>query len=164
MIKKLDETLKNNYSKNEKQEQYYALVIKYKDTPSIDSIGLHLKIIESNGFCWFGKIGKNTAPISVITIANKLPAEVILYSKSNAYRCICTDIQYKKPSEKAYPLYYEDIWKENNEAMSIFFKFISIKKMKTAELEKYIVESNKNNLLHSLKKGSMTCVLARRII
>lgn len=146
-----------------KENQPLALVVKYKENPASDSIALHRKIIDEKGFCWFGKIGKNTAPIAVITISNSLPAEVILYSKNYVYRCVCTEIIYKKPKEKAYPLYYEELWKENDEIMSIFFKFIKIEQINMDMLNKYIVESNKNNLLNSLKKGSMTCVLAQKI-
>ena len=47
-----------------------SLVIKYKEDITKDYIGMHKKIIEEKGYCWFGKIGKNTAPIAVITGSN----------------------------------------------------------------------------------------------
>ena len=100
-------------------EKHHHLVVRFSDTMfgMGDVAALHNKIVNEQGFVWFGKLGQTIAQKRVDMlneqVAKNIPTYLYLVKgnrkKSTAYRADLLSISREEPEDKAfYPAYYAE--------------------------------------------------------
>ena len=103
-------------------DEIKTIILRYRDLSSKDTIGLHQKIIQKEGFVWWGWWAKPQEKVctdvfqNLNDIADKETLEVFLLDsgKLELRRAVCTEIVYSakgdfinSPLKKATPTYYK---------------------------------------------------------
>ncbi|MDD5792673.1 MAG: hypothetical protein PUD22_08830 [Erysipelotrichaceae bacterium] len=127
------------------------LLVRYSDFLFSNCIEEHKKIIEKNGYCWFGKVGKQkpSKKFCDIVLKNERPM-IFLHSAKKCYICDVENIVFEKPDDNAYPEYYNDILYDKGNYPSAYFKIRSCYEIEKAVLSNFIVSSSRNLLPSSL--------------
>lgn len=117
------------------------LVLRYSLNIRKTIIEDHKEVIDSEGFCWFGKMGSVTSNhiIDAVLAASK-PA-IVLYKKGHLYLCSFEAITTNKP-QSGIPTYYESEYV----IPSCYFKLTEIEEAPLELLEHLIVRSSKRKL------------------
>ena len=110
------------------QENEELILIRYSDMYGKDTIKEHKKIMEKQGYCWFGKIGKKSSKGHINELLKMSQPKILLVSKQAAYVAEISDIGYDIP-ESNYPIYYKEELFAKNVYPSIYFKIIGLKKI-----------------------------------
>lgn len=99
----------------------YFLVLKYSLEYEPQCIALHQEIIEKNGYCWFGKVGKSPSASIIERVMSEKKAALVLYRKGQIHLCTIDDVSYSLQT-KAVPEYYL----KQRISPSVYFKLCSI--------------------------------------
>jgi hypothetical protein len=126
-------------------EKHHHLVVRFSDTMfgMGDVAALHNKIVNEQGFVWFGKLGQTIAQKRVDMlneqVAKNIPTYLYLVKgnrkKSTAYRADLLSISREEPEDKAfYPAYYAE--KEIIQYMKAWMKVGKIEAIEMTEMAK----------------------------
>lgn len=127
------------------------LLVRYSDFLFGNCIEEHKKIIDKNGYCWFGKVGKQkpSKKLCDIVLNNERPM-IFLHSAKKSFICDVETIVFDKPDDNVYPPYYNDILFDKNNYPSAYFKIKSCYEIEKNVLDNFIVSSSRNFLPSSL--------------
>lgn len=134
------------------------ILVRYSDFLYKNCMNDHLSVLEKNGYCWFGKVGKQkpSEKFAGLVMSEERPL-IILHSKNDAYICDLAEVSYERPVDGIYPQYYEDVLFKQNNNPSAYFKITSLIKIEKGVLSNFIVSSSRNELPVALK-GSMNSI------
>lgn len=121
------------------------LLLKLGNTPGIDCIMEHRKIIEKYGYCWLGKAGKISSQKNIMWVLKEDNPILLIYINRELYICRLTDVSTEVPTE-AVPSYYEEYLYEQCIFPNMYFRITSIDEYDITNLEKYTVVSTGNNV------------------
>lgn len=129
-----------------------VLILKYGTSNMYDCIERHKEVIDKNGYCWFGKIGKMPGESKVKEILEQEVSQIVLYSQGKAYICDIDSYKISKPNA-CYPSYYESYLFSRNIVPSMYFRLLSMKKLDTEELAKCVISKSGRNVLETLSRS-----------
>lgn len=121
-----------------KHEQKF-MILRYSNSIVHDCISQHKGLINSLGYCWFGKIGNiPSEKILHAVYAEKDPC-IVLYKKGDSYLCQTDGYSTERP-EIGYPEYYD------TEVLnpSVYFRLTSIEKCNDDLFKNSVVISTGN--------------------
>jgi|GEM_PF-524360 len=129
------------------------LLLRYSDFQGNDTIKEHQKVIETQGYCWFGKFGKKISPKYLSTfMEDNTPCTVFLYTAGVLHKCQMNEVSYERP-DSGYPDYYDSfLFQKENFTPQVFFKLTSIEPITLDSLEQYVVVSSGKAIIYDLKK------------
>ncbi len=137
------------------------LIIRYSDFLHANCIDDHINVIKTNGYCWFGKIGKQKPSL---LFCNKVLKEeqpmIILHSSKKTYLCDVTEIVYERPSDGVFPQYYFELLFGKSNEPTAYFRIISCVEIEKSILYNFIVSSSKNPLPDALRSSMNSLFLA----
>lgn len=128
------------------------LVVRFGTNIIENCIERHQEVIESKGFCWFGKIGVVPSQKVLKALMDQETPSMLLYTRNHAYECKLLECNTDKPSS-GYPHYYEDELFESGMEPKSYYKLASIEEVPISELDNYIVVSSRNRLMTTLNKS-----------
>ena len=132
----------------------YTIALRYSDNfaPKDGTIACHQRLIDENGFVWYGKIG---TPLSDKVInnlmSNKNPKVLLIKSGGADRHWAYIESIVKNAPIKGYPDYY----KEKAAAMKCWLKIIKIEKADRKVMSECVVISS-GQLLSGVSKHSMS--------
>lgn len=129
-----------------------VLILKYGTNNMYDCIEKHKELIEKNGYCWFGKIGKMPGETKVKEIMDQEISQIVLYSQGKAYLCDVEGYQIDKP-DKGYPAYYDSFLYARNIMPSMYFRLSSLSELKIEELSKCVISKSGRNVIETLTRS-----------
>jgi len=123
----------------------HFLVLKYNTTIEPKCIELHQEVIERNGFCWFGKVGKYPSKLILEKVLGEENPAMILFAKNRAHICGLEGVSFSKEKEGV-PSYYE----EKYIIPDIYFKLKFIEPIEIDSVSNAVVCSSGKKLKDSL--------------
>ncbi len=134
------------------------LLVRYSDFLYKDCIDDHIEVINQNGFCWFGKVGKQkpSKKFCDVVLSEEYPM-IILHSAKKAYICDVEEIIFDTPQDGCFPKYYKSVLFDKGNEPSAYFKISSCIEINKSVLSNFIVSSSRNSLPNSLH-GSMNSI------
>lgn len=132
------------------KEGQKTLIIRYGK--KADCIEKHKEVIESIGYCWFGKIGVVPGRKAITSVQAEDNPMIILYSQGKGYIAFFKEITYQCPTE-GYPQYYEEELFEKLIFPKCYFKITAIEKIETADLAKFRIVSSGNDAISTLGRS-----------
>ncbi len=134
------------------------LILRYATIIEKDCIKKHQEILESEGYCWFGKIGNVPSKKILDAVFEEETPTLVLYKKGAAFICELISCSPNKQS-KAYPAYYDS----EKIYPSIYFKLKSITKCDDNLFHDSIVVSTGNFAEDALYHSRIPFMLAQYI-
>ena len=128
------------------------LILRYGANIISDCMKLHHNVIEREGYCWFGKLGRAPSDKVIHEIMMDGEGCVVLYAREGTYVAKVTEITDKKPL-RAYPEYYNALLFDEGYIPSLYFRLTDLKPINAGELQNLVVSSSKNNLVDTLNKS-----------
>lgn len=128
------------------------LILRYGTNIISDCMKLHQEVINSEGYCWFGKLGRAPSDKVIQQIMEDGEGYVVLYAREGAYGAKFTEVTDKKPLT-AYPEYYNALLFDEGYIPTVYFKLLDLKPLATGELQNLAVSSSKNALVDTLNKS-----------
>ena len=134
------------------------LLVRYSDFLYSNCIDDHIEVIKENGYCWFGKVGKQkpSQKFCDMVLKDEKPM-IFLHSAKKAFICDVEEIIFEKPEDGIFPSYYREILFDKGNEPSAYFKITSCDEINKSVLSSFIVSSSKNHLPSSLH-GSMNSI------
>ena len=128
-----------------------TIALRYSDNyaPADGTIIEHQKIIDANGYVWYGKFGNKISPSVVEDIlASREPKIIFIKSGfSELFYAYIQDIQYNLNDYTSVPKYY----KADYGRVGVWFKINKFEKINMEEIKKYYIVSSKKRLDDSTK-------------
>ena len=91
----------------------YSIALRYaeKFAPDEGTIKAHQKLIDSNGFVWYGKLGNPVSDANIAKIMSQENPRILLIHSGgqDRYWAYITDIKKKQPLDGEFPEYYRSI-------------------------------------------------------
>lgn len=128
------------------------LLLRYSDARGIDTVKEHIEVINSDGYCWWAKIGKQPGLSHLQAIMEQNEKIAFLYSKRRLYKAKLISISMERPKQN-FPAYYEKQIFNTNVEPSLYFAFDSIEKVPLSILEDYVVCSSGRKVMEGLEKS-----------
>ena len=128
------------------------LLLRYSDARGVDTVKEHIEVIDSDGYCWWAKIGKQPGIRHLETIMEQNEKISFLYSKRRLYKAKIISISKERPKQN-YPAYYEKQIFNTDIEPSLYFAFDSIEKEPLSILDDYVVCSSGRKVLEDLDKS-----------
>lgn len=135
-----------------------VVILKFKNNIVENCIVEHQKIIEKNGFCWYGKIGKTVSEKIKNIILKSEHCSILLYSKGELYIGHVEDISYQKQSSNIPEYYFKLLYNENN-IPSVYFKLDALKKCNVDVLKYLTVKSSGKYACESVSRCMNAVIL-----
>lgn len=151
---------KERLSKLTKKEK--ILILRYANNIIPDCIQSHIDVLQKDGYCWFGKIGKIPSKKVIDEILEEKEGTIVLYARNKCYLCKFIKAQVDTPSE-SYPMYYNDKLFGNGIKPNCYFKLITIKSISLSELEEYFICSSHNRVIDALLKSMSSVFIAEKV-
>ena len=130
-----------------------AFLLRYSDYHAINTIAEHRKVLETFGFCWFGKIGKKPKAQYLDTLFKDSSVILFLFTKYRLVQCVCSGYSYNIP-DCGIPEYYgRDLLNKEELAPSVYFKLESMVDVELNLLDSYVVKSSGKSITHDLNKS-----------
>lgn len=134
------------------------ILVRYGSDTEKYYINEHIKTLNKNGYCWFGKIGKTpNANILEMITAEEHPY-IIMFASGKSFLCEINGYSMQKP-EFGYPDYYESELYESGWRPSIYFKLVSITELSFDELKNFYVNSTGKSVYDTMSRPCMTSFL-----
>lgn len=128
-----------------------VLLLRYSDFKGVDTIAAHKEVLNSNGSCWWAKIGKQPSKKYLMSFLNQDDKTVFLYTPGVLHVCKIGRVIRHRPTEN-YPSYYErDIFNREDEPET-YFELLSMETTDISLLENYVVRVSGKPAVHDLKK------------
>lgn len=142
------------------------LCIRFVNIGGYDCISEHLKLMNSFGYVWFGKIGIKPMKKKLEKMINDNSKYILLKDPKNAYFCEFDLFSESIPKENEFPGYYKsEIMPTRN--FSIWFKLTSIKKIEDVDsLDQIVLKSSRSPILETTRSSmaSLFYTVVRRDI
>lgn len=135
------------------------LVLRYGTDLEKDCITKHKELIETKGYCWFGKIGIPPAMNSYVPVREEKRPTIVLYNRKGSFLCEFLDISYKRPVE-GYPSYYKEKLFAKQVFPRCYLKLGSMSAISVDDLSKLYVVSSGNKVLDTLNKSMSSFLFA----
>lgn len=146
---------------NEEKKYPIILLLRYSNYHGIDTIDEHKKVIDKNGYCWFGKIGKIPSQKYISTFQKEEDNIAYLYTYGILHECRISEISFERPIDGT-PSYYEhELYIKEDLTPQIFFKLDYIKEADVDILDNYLVVSSGKDIKYDLKKSISSFYLIR---
>lgn len=128
------------------------LILRYGTNIIDNCMQLHQDVIASEGYCWFGKLGRAPSDKVIKQILVDGEGDVILYARECVYSAKFSDVTDERPS-CVYPKYYDELLYAEGYIPSVYFKIFDLKPLASGELQNLVVSSSKNMLVDTLNKS-----------
>ena len=139
-----------------------TLALRYSDNyaPSDGTIGEHEKLINKNGFVWYGKFGNKVSQQVINDVLEKGTAKVLFIKsgREDIYYANVDKIQYNMPEEKYIPKYYSDSY----DRVSVWFRITEFKKTDYDVVKDYYVISSDKRLDIASKHSMNSCFIVEK--
>ena len=140
------------------EEGQKLLILRYGKKK--DCIELHQKVINENGYCWFGKIGVVPSAKVIESIMKEENPSIVLFSQGNGYVARLEKIEYQKPTDGIPEYYSEELYAANIFPKS-YYKLTSIQMLGRADLEMLKIVSSGNKALDTLNRSMSSFFFCR---
>jgi hypothetical protein len=127
------------------------LIIRYGENIIPNCIQRHKEVVDNEGFCWFGKIGKVPSG-KILNETINTTNKIILYSKNDCFICNCMEYSIEQPTNH-YPNYYDECIFNKGINPPIYFKLQNIEYLNKKVLEDLVISSSGNALINVLNKS-----------
>lgn len=119
--------------------------------PPEGTITVHKRMIDQNGYVWYGKFGAPiSGKVSSEILNNDNPRILLIQSgKSKRYWAYVESIQWEKPKDGLYPVYYEQVM----DRFKTWFKLLRIEEAPNNIMSKCHVISSGASLAHASKSS-----------
>lgn len=142
------------------------LCIRFVNIGGYDCIQEHLKLINSSGYVWFGKIGIKPMKKKLEKMIKDNSKYILLKEPKNAYFCEFDTFSELSPQDNNFPSYYRSHIMPNRN-FSIWFKLTSIRKIEDIDaLNQIVLKSSRCPILETTRSSmaSLFYTVARRDI
>lgn len=130
-----------------------TIALRFGETiaPPEGTIAVHQKIIDNNGYVWYGKFGSPVSKkVSTIILEKDNPKILLIQSgKSKRYWAYIESIQWEEPMDGLYPSYYKQVM----DRFKTWFKVIGIEEAPTDILSQCYVASSGAVLAHASRSS-----------
>ena len=127
------------------------LLLRYSDFKGIDTIAAHKEVIDSEGSCWWAKLGKQPSDKYLSAYLSQDERLIMLYTPGVLHLCTLGKVIHHRPTSN-FPQYYKrDIFDGENEPTT-YFELLSITKIDVNVLENYVIRVSGKGVIHDLKK------------
>ena len=119
--------------------------------PKEGTISAHEKMIETNGYVWYGKLGSRlSAKTAESIMTNDIPRILLIHSgAADRYWAYIDKIQNEIPNRESIPTYYRN----NAEDFKCWFRIIKFEKASRDVLSKCYVASSNAQLTFASKQS-----------
>jgi len=129
------------------------LCLRFANVGGFDCIDEHIKMLEKNGFVWFGKIGSKPASKALNEMIADNSRYILLKEPKKSYICEFENYKEDMPDKNLFPDYYNTEILPNRK-FSIWFKIISILEVnETEKLNSIIVKKSRSPILETARKS-----------
>lgn len=132
------------------QEGQKVLIIRYGKKN--DCIKQHREVIDSIGYCWFGKIGVVPSKKAIEAITKEEAPKIVLYSQGKGYIADVSEISYEKPDD-GYPEYYKAELFDELIFPKSYFKLLDIQDLSSEDLIKLMIVSSGSPAVETLNRS-----------
>ena len=121
--------------------------------PPEGTIETHRRMIDTNGFVWYGKLGLPiSAKTKTVIMNNRSPRILLIHSGgTDRYWAYIDRIQNIIPAKQEFPSYYGEL----AESMKTWFRVLELKKAEGNVMSKCVVSSS-GAILSSASRHSMS--------
>ena len=130
-------------------------VLRFADKEKMNTIEEHLKLLNSNGHVWFGKIGITPLKSYLDTQLKNGKMFILLTKPGKYYIAECDKFSFEKPNEDYYPQYYRE-GKFINFKFSSWYRLTKIKEVPNRIVLESIIIKSSGSYLRSALQGSMS--------
>ncbi len=131
-----------------------TIALRFADNfaPPEGTIKAHEKLIQKNGYVWFGKLGQGVSEKTKEIILHNSPARILLIhsGKTDRYWAIIRSIQKEIPPEGFAPEYYKDKYNK----VGAWFCVTEFIKAPSDIISKCVLVSSGRSLSEMSRKGS----------
>lgn len=128
------------------------LILRYGSNIMSNCMQLHQEVLDNNGYCWFGKLGRAPSDKVIQQILMDGKGYVVLYAREGVYVAKFTEVTNKRPLN-AYPEYYNSLLYDEGYIPSVYFKLVTLESLPGGILQNLVVSSSKNALMDTLNKS-----------
>lgn len=120
-------------------DQQVYLLLRYSTSAKKNCIEQHLEVLETIGYCWFGKVGNVPSKRILSAVFSQANPTLVLFKSGAIFECAMTNFTLETP-EIGYPSYYT----QDGIAPSIWFELHSLVPANPSLLHNSIVCSTNN--------------------
>lgn len=133
----------------------YSIALRYTENfaPEEGTIGAHQKLLDKNGFVWYGKMGSPVSDVNIKKIMLQDKPRILLIHSGGIQRywAYISDIKKVKPQEAEFPEYYRNI----ADKFKTWFRVYRFEPTEKGIMSKCIVSTSKT-ILSFASKCSMS--------
>lgn len=130
-------------------------VIRYANVNGIKCIDEHQKVLDKEGYVWFGKIGAKVKKTILSDLLEKKSNYIILKAPKETYFCTFTDFCEEIPKDNCFPDYYKSNF-DSLDDFSMWFKITAMIPITNPEILSNIVVISSRNRLSNACLQSMS--------